>query len=119
MLRFLTDEDFNGRIVRGLFRRKQEVDLVRVQDVGLQGASDELLLEWAEDHARILVTHDARTMPGHALDRLASGSVCPGMFVVDDLAPIGVCIEDLLLVEECSDPSEWLNRIVYLPFVRG
>ena len=41
MIRFIADEDFDGRIVRGLFRRDASIDLVRGQDVGLSGASDE------------------------------------------------------------------------------
>ena len=35
MLRLLSDENFNGEIVRGLFRAHPTIDLVRVQDVGL------------------------------------------------------------------------------------
>jgi hypothetical protein len=42
MIRLLADEDFNGAITRGLIRR--EIDVVRVQDLGLRGASDERVL---------------------------------------------------------------------------
>lgn len=38
MIRLLSDEDFNGRIVHGLLLRKSDLDLLRVQDVGLGGA---------------------------------------------------------------------------------
>jgi hypothetical protein len=116
MVRFLTDEDLNGRIVRGLFLRKDDLDLVRVQDVGLSGADDEAILEWAEDNGRVLLTHDARTMPKHVRDRLARGSHVLGVFIVDDLASIGACIEDILLVADCSDETEWRDQIHYLPF---
>ena len=34
MLKLLADENFNGDIVRGLFLRRPELDLVRIQDVG-------------------------------------------------------------------------------------
>lgn len=40
----------------------------------------------------------------------------PGVFIVDDLASIGTVVEDLLLIIECSQQEEWLDRIVYLPF---
>ena len=40
MIRFLSDEDFNGRIVRGLFLQKNDLDLIRVQDVGLCYSSE-------------------------------------------------------------------------------
>ena len=116
MIRFLSDEDFNGRIVRGLFRRKSDLDLVRVQDVGLLGADDDTVLEWADNNGRVLLTHDGRTMPGHARQRLNAGLHLPGVFIVDDLASIGDCVEDILLVAECSDENEWNDQVHYLPF---
>ena len=116
MTRFLADEGFNGRIVRGLLLRREDLDLVRVQDIGLSGASDDKLLEWAQDHGRVVLSHDARTMPRHVRDRLSVGMHMPGVFIVDDLASIGTVVEDLLLIIECSQQEEWLDRIVYLPF---
>ena len=116
MVLFLADEAFNGRIVRGLQRRKSDLDLIRAQDVGLLGVDDDGLLAWADENGRLLLTHDARTMPNHVLDRLATGMHLPGVFIVDDLASIGLCVEDILLVAECSDQSEWEDRICYLPF---
>ena len=38
-----------------------------------------------------------------------------GVFVVNDRIPIGQAIDELLLIDECSDPGEWNNLIVYLP----
>jgi Uma2 family endonuclease len=40
VLAFLADENFNRRIVHGLRRRRPDLDIVRVQDVGLSGAND-------------------------------------------------------------------------------
>jgi hypothetical protein len=45
MLRFLADENFNHNIIRGLLRRNSELDLVRVQDVGLSSSDDPAILE--------------------------------------------------------------------------
>jgi hypothetical protein len=36
MLSLLSDENFNGDIVRGLLLRQPNLDLLRVQDVGLR-----------------------------------------------------------------------------------
>lgn len=47
MLRFAAEENFNADILRGLLRRKPDLDIVRVQDVGLSGADDRAGLEWA------------------------------------------------------------------------
>ena len=54
MLRFAADENFNGDIVRGLLRRNPKLDIVRVQDVGLSGADDPSVLQWAADQGRII-----------------------------------------------------------------
>ncbi len=116
MIRFLSDEDFNGRIVRGLLLRKSDLDLVRVQDVGLRGADDEVILDWADKNGRLLLTHDGRTMPKHLRSRLAAGAHVPGVLIVDDLAPINACVEDTLRVAECSDEGDWEDKIAYLPF---
>jgi predicted nuclease of predicted toxin-antitoxin system len=58
MLRLLSDENFNGDIVRGLFLRQPNLDLLRVQDVGLREVDDPAILDWAASNERILLTHD-------------------------------------------------------------
>lgn len=88
MLRLLADEDFNGRILRGLLLHKPDLDLVRVQDVALRGTHDDSILDWTEHHDRILLTHDARTMPRHTRNRLERGHHFPGVWIVDDQAAI-------------------------------
>ena len=60
VLRFLADEDFDNDIVRGMLRRLSRMDIVRVQDVGLSGALDPRVLEWAAREGRVLLTHDVR-----------------------------------------------------------
>jgi predicted nuclease of predicted toxin-antitoxin system len=62
MLRLATDEDFNNRILRGLLRRKPDLDIMRVQDAGLIGKSDAEVLEWCANEGRVLLTHDVMTM---------------------------------------------------------
>jgi hypothetical protein len=36
MLRFLADENFNNQIVRGILRRNPDIEIVRVQDIGVR-----------------------------------------------------------------------------------
>ncbi len=115
MLRLAADESLNGDIVRGLLRRKPELDVVRVQDVGLSGADDPTVLEWAASEGRILVTHDVSTLAGHAFDRVAAGKPMPGVFAVHMEAAIGPTIEDLLLLTECSLEDEWQGQVRFLP----
>lgn len=115
MLRFATDENFNGDIVRGLLRRNPKLDIVRVQDVGLSGADDPSVLKWAADEGRIAVTHDISTLPKHALDRVVAGQRMPGVFAVRSVAPIGQATDDLILLDECSIECEWEGQVRFLP----
>ncbi|HUG20637.1 MAG TPA: DUF5615 family PIN-like protein [Planctomycetaceae bacterium] len=115
MLRLLADENFNGDIVRGLCLRQSNLDLVRVQDVGLAGAEDPDVLAWAAQNNRILLTHDRATMPEYAYERVVTGQAMCGVFILDDRFPIGRAIEEILLMEECSEQAEWVGRSVYLP----
>jgi predicted nuclease of predicted toxin-antitoxin system len=57
MLSLLSDENFNGDIVRGLFLRQPNLDLLRVQDVGLREVDDPAILNWAANNGRILLTY--------------------------------------------------------------
>ena len=68
MLRLVSDENFNDPIVRGLFHRLPEMDLVRVYDEGMARIKDPDLLAWAAEKGRIVVTHDCNTMIGFADD---------------------------------------------------
>jgi hypothetical protein len=115
MIRLAADEDFNNDILRGILRRKPELDIVRIQDVGLSGADDPAVLEWAAREARILLTHDVTTMTRHASDRVRSGRPMPGLFAVNQRIPVADAIADVLLVAECSVEGEWAGQIVHFP----
>ena len=114
-LRFLADENFDRDIVRGLLRQQPELDLVRVQDVGLAGADDPTILEWAARERRIVLTHDTATMTRFAYERLRSGLPMPGIFEVRESLPVGAAIADILLLAGASRDDEWEGQVHYLP----
>ena len=115
MLQFAADENLNNDIIRGLLRRKPQIDIVRVQDVGLSGRDDPTILEWCGEHGRVLITHDVSTLSRHAYVRIAAGRPMPGVFEVTTNASVGQIIEDLLLIAECSIEGEWEGQVRYLP----
>ena len=115
MIHLLADENFDNRILRGLLRREPNLDIVRVQDTEIAGAADPIVLAWAADHQRILLTHDQRTIPIHVYERIAAGHGVSGVIVVDDEAALGRVIEDLLLIIAVSSTSDWLNQVQRLP----
>jgi predicted nuclease of predicted toxin-antitoxin system len=112
---FLTDEDFDRDIVIGVLRRLPTVDVIRVQDVGLAGADDPQVLEWAASNGRIVLTHDVNTMIACAKARLRAGQPLPGVPVVRQALPIAVAIEELLTIALCSAAEEWDTQIRFLP----
>lgn len=115
MLRLLADEDFNGRIVRGVRRMLPALELVQIQEVGLSSASDPEILEFAANSQRLLLTHDASTMPAHAHDRVAAGQPMPGLIVCPQRLSIGRAITDVSLLAVCSHENEWEGNVIYLP----
>jgi predicted nuclease of predicted toxin-antitoxin system len=115
MLILIADENFNNDIVRGMLRRKPDLDIVRVQDVGLSNADDRVILEWAAQEGRVLVTHDVTTITHFAYERVRAGKPMPGVIEVEDDLPIGQAINDILLVVECSERGEWEGQIIYIP----
>lgn len=115
MLRFAADENFNNNIIRGLLRQMPELDIVRVQDVGLSGADDPTILEWAAETGRVLLTHDVSTITGYAYERVREGKSMPGVFEVGRYVAIGTAIDDIILLAELSHDGEWEGQVRYLP----
>jgi len=115
MIRFLADENFHNDVLRGVRLIVPDVDIIRVQDTEIAEADDPTVLEWAAQEERILLTHDVQTMIDYAYQRIATGLPVPGVFIVKTSLPIGLVIDELVLVIEASDTSDWANKVIYLP----
>jgi len=115
MLRLLVDENLNHRILRGLLRTVPHLDYLLAPDAGLKGAEDPALLEFAAKESRVLVTHDLRTIPKHAYERVKAGLPMPGVIAIPDDMPIGGAVEDLAVIVECAVSAELDQRVLYLP----
>ncbi|MCI0640227.1 MAG: DUF5615 family PIN-like protein [Gemmataceae bacterium] len=114
-LRFLVDEDFDNDILRGVLRRLPTLDIVRVQDFGLSGAIDPVVLEWSAKEGRIVFTHDVSTMSKYAMERVQHGLPMPGVFAVPQSLSIGKAIDEIMLIAECSHEGEWEGQFRFLP----
>jgi hypothetical protein len=115
MVRLVSDENFNGDIVRGLLRRRPDLDLVRVQDVGLSETPDPEILKWAAAQERVLLSHDVSTVPPAAYQRTADGKPIPGVFIVPDRMPIGQAIDEILFLSVDAELGEWKDQVLFLP----
>ncbi len=115
MLRLFIDENLNHRILRGLKLRFPNLDYVIAQETKLKGGQDSILLAWAADQNRILVTHDLKTVPKLAYDRVAAGQPMPGVFAIPKGLPVGRAIEELATLIECCHQSDLENLVAYVP----
>jgi hypothetical protein len=115
MLRLVTDESFNADIIRGRFRRRPDLDLVRVQDVGLTQTPDDEILKWAASQGRVLVSHDVSTVPPAAYQRLRDGKPMRGVFIVPERMPIGEAIDEIEFLSTDVNPHEWNDQVLFLP----
>ena len=111
----LIEENLNHRILRGLLRSAPHLDYTLAAAAGLKGADDPAVLELAASENRLLATHDLRTVPRHAYERVKAGLAMPGVIAIPDDLPIGRVIEDLAVLVECATPSELQSLVIYLP----
>lgn len=103
MLRLLIDQDFDHDILRGLERRISNLDYVTTAEMGLSRTPDPLLLEWAMNKRRVILTHDQSTMPNHIAERMSSGQDIFGVIIVPRSLSLRLAIEELELIVGGSD----------------
>jgi predicted nuclease of predicted toxin-antitoxin system len=115
MIRLFIDQDLDHDILRGLERRIPNLDAITAYEAGLSEAADPELLEWAAEAGRIVVTHDRKTMPSHATDRIEAGEKMAGLIVISRQLPINQVIDNLEMIVVCNLEHEWENVIRYLP----
>ena len=69
MIKILADQNFNGKILRGLKLRIPEIDCTTTYEIGFEKYTDPELLEWAAEQNRVILTHDAKTFPFFAYEK--------------------------------------------------
>ena len=77
--------------------------------------NDPQVLALAAERQRVLVSHDAGTMPAHFRAFRNAGKYSSGVFLVPQSLDVGTAIDELLLIWLASEASEWENRLAWLP----
>jgi len=113
-IKYQADADLDARIVRGLRRRQPGIDFRSAVEAGFWSVPDNEVLRQSAEEARVLVTHDQRTMPHHFAQFVLRNS-SSGVIVVPSSLAIGAAIEELQLIWEGSEAEEWVNRIAWIP----
>ena len=113
-IRFQATPTYNEEIVAGVVRQEPDIDFQTAIEANLHGLPDEEVLAYAAQEARILVTHDRRTMPAHFANFIVNRT-SPGTFIISQKTSVRDAIEELLLLWSASEQEEWENLIVDLP----
>ncbi|MBZ5564672.1 MAG: DUF5615 family PIN-like protein [Acidobacteriia bacterium] len=113
-IRFQADADLNEDIISGLLRREPRIDFRTATAANLRGLSDPEVLAAAAAEARILVSHDRKTLP-HKFAAFIRTQTSPGVFIISQKTDLLLAIEGLLLAWAASEAEEWTNRICTIP----
>jgi hypothetical protein len=88
----------------------------------LSSATDPEILAFAASEGRVTISRDKSTMLDYAAARVKRGDPMPGLLLVrPNFARrhgrgLGVVIDDLILIAECSGAEEWTNVVLFIPF---
>ena len=102
---FLSDENIESELLAQLRRHMPDIDVVDVRDIGLSQTPDEVILQWAADHGRVVITHDVNTMRGLADDRVRADLPMPSVIIVLDHISFGTAVQYIIQYAEGQSDS--------------
>lgn len=111
----LIDHNFDERLLRRLWGRIPELEIVLAREAGLAAATDEKLLQQALDRGWTVLTHDASTIPPLLDALLRSNRPTPRVVVVRTGALQSAVVDDLEVVLVCSMPRDWEYGTIWMP----
>jgi len=116
-IRYLIDENLDPLYKAQLLNKKPGLVVYSVGDPGTppKGTLDPEILCWCEENGFILVTNNRRSMPAHLTEHLSEDCHIPRIITLNLEMGIGDTVEELILIAEVGNPSEYQDRIEYLP----
>ena len=116
-IRFLLDENLDPAINRGLIQRDPAIDIVCIGDAEAppKATADPAILVYVERTARLLVTNNRVSLPGHLAAHFAAGRRHWGIFQMGDQLSLGEVIDELSLLWEVSEAEERRDIVEWLP----
>lgn len=106
-LTFYMDEHVPKAVTEGL--RRRGVDVVTVQEAGLQGATDTQHLKRATQEGRVIVTQDADFLRLHA-----AGESHRGIVYAPQQMSVREILRSLKLIHDLLTPEEMVQHIEFL-----
>ena len=93
------------------------IDVVRVGDPGCPALSstDEVIVRWAAEHGRVLISRDARTLESAVVEFTDAGGTSAGLGLLRRGMTVPELSEMLLLIALATEEQEWQNVIQWFP----
>jgi hypothetical protein len=88
---------------------------VLASEVEMAQSPDPELLDYAARENLILLTHDLKTVPGYAYERVAAGLPMPGVVAIRQSIGIGRAIEFLFDIWAAGQAELYRDQVVYQP----
>ncbi len=89
------------------------MEIVSVHDVGLAATPDPLILEWAANNGRVLITRDMSSMTDFAKARVVAGLRMPGLLLIQERASAREILESIENIAFYGLEGEWEGRILF------
>ena len=112
MVRLYMDENVRGALTRAL--RARGVDVLTVQEDGIDGAPDPVVLDRATQRERVLFSQDDDLLR-EAAARQRRGMAFSGVVYAHQSVSLRQCVGDLELLSLAAEPQEFQDRVRYLP----
>jgi hypothetical protein len=121
VLRCVLDENLRGVLWRAIqhhnARSTFPLDVVRVgdpPDLPLRTVDPDILV-WAEREARIFVSLDKTTLPGHLAQHHQQGHHSPGIFIVVQSRKLSDILDYLTFAAYAGYPLDYADGIRFIP----
>ncbi len=113
MIRLYMDEHVPSAITDGL--RLRNVDVITVQEDGMDGEDDGPVLDRATSLGRVVFTMDEDFFK-EAAERQRSGVTFAGVvYARQSRITIGQCVADLELIAQAGEPEDLQDQLKVLP----
>ena len=95
--------------------RLREVDVLTAQEDGAGRMSDPDLLDRAGELGRVLFTQDDDLLAEAAQRQQDSRPFCGVVYAHQLRVTIGTCVDELEIIAKAGEPSDMLEKVVFLP----
>ena len=111
---FLADENIESYLVEALVQRVPSIDIVSVHEEELVATDDRVILQWAADSERMVITRDISTMRAIADFRVRNGMGMPGLIVIQSSASTGRILDSLEDIALYNLEGEWEGWVIFV-----